>query len=413
MSNGAAHVIKPSDPAAAVNAQSQPRSDPPTTVHAAPPTTAVTRVEIAGRTVWQVIGAILLTIVLVNAARAAAGLLTMVALSFFFSLALDPAVRWLHDRTGWRRGAAVGVIYAAALLFTTFMVFIIVPAIGQLAARIAENGDEWIARVNRWTSENLGFPLNEGVSGGVVGAGEQTGEFAADAFGRLVGIASGGITLIFNLATIAMFTFYFTTDAPRVQRAVLRLFTPAAQQRIGWTWDQAIVQTGGYFYSRMILMVINATGFLLTMVIVGMPMSFALPLAVFAGFVSVFIPAVGTYIGAAIPILVTSAIQGLVAGVVVLGYALVYQQLENYVLSPRISSDTMSLNGGVAFGAALAGGAIAGPVGAFVALPVAALISAVASNYARSYDVVYRSEYQTAESEQAPAADRPEEATQP
>ncbi len=399
-----------------MDAQSPPRSDPPTTVHAsppAPPTTAVTRIEIAGRTVWQVIGAILLTIVLLNAARAAAGLLTMVALSFFFSLALDPAVRWLHNRYGWRRGAAVGVIYAMGLLVLLFMVFILVPALGQLAARIAENGDEWIARINEWTSENLGFPLNEGVSGGVVGAGEQTGEFAADAFGRLVGIASGGITLIFNLATIAMFTFYFTADAPRVQQAVLRLFNPAAQQRIGWTWDQAIVQTGGYFYSRMILMVINGTGFLLTMVIVGMPMSFALPLAVFAGFVSVFIPAVGTYIGAAIPILVTSAIQGLVAGVVVLGYSLVYQQLENYVLSPRISSDTMSLNGGVAFGAALAGGAIAGPVGAFVALPIAALISAVASNYARSYDVVYHSEYQTADPKQAPAADRPAEATQP
>ncbi|HEX6257572.1 MAG TPA: AI-2E family transporter [Euzebyales bacterium] len=373
----------------------------------------MTRVEVAGRTVWQVIGAILLTIVLLNAARAAAGLLTMVALSFFFSLAMDPAVRWLHNRYGWRRGAAVGVIYAVGLLVLLFMVFILAPAMGELAARIAENGDEWFARVNEWTSENLGFPLNEGVSGGVVGAGEQTGEFAADAFGRLVGIASGGITLIFNLATIAMFTFYFTAEAPGVQRAVLRLFTPAAQQRIGWTWDQAIVQTGGYFYSRMILMVINGTGFLLTMVIVGMPMSFALPLAVFAGFVSVFIPAVGTYIGAAIPILVTSAIQGLVAGVVVLGYALVYQQVENYVLSPRISSDTMSLNGGVAFGAALAGGAIAGPIGAFVALPVAALISAAASNYARSYDVVYHSEYQTAEPEQAPADDRPAEATQP
>jgi predicted PurR-regulated permease PerM len=59
----------------------------------------------------------------------------------------------------------------------------------------------------------------------------------------------------------------------------------------------------------------------------------------------------------------------------------------------------MSLNGGVAFGAALAGGAIAGPIGAFVALPVAALISSTITNYARSHDVVYRSEF---DDEQAP-----------
>jgi len=374
---------------------------------------SVTRVEIAGRTVWQVIGAILLTIVLLNAARAAAGLLTMVALSFFFSLALDPAVRSLHDRYGWRRGAAVGVVYALGLLFITFMVYILVPALGQLAAAIADNGDEWINRINTWTSQNLGFPVNTGVGDGVAGAGEQTGEFAANAFGTLAGIAAGGIALVFDLATIAMFTFYFTADAPRIQRAVLRLFTPAAQQRIGWTWDQAIVQTGGYFYSRIILMAINGTGFLLTMILVGVPMSLALPLAIFAGFVSEFIPAVGTYIGAAIPILITLALQGLVPALVVLGYALVYQQVENYVLSPRISADTMSLNGGVAFGAALAGGAIAGPIGAFVALPVAALISAVTSNYANSHDIVYHSEHDTAAPEPVAINDQHAQATQP
>ena len=96
-----------------------------------------------------------------------------------------------------------------------------------------------------------------------------------------------------------------------------------------------------------------------------------------------------------------ATLRGLVPALVVLGYALVYQQLENYWLSPRISSDTMSLNGGVAFGAALAGGAIGGPIGAFVALPVAALISASISNYARSYDVVYTSAYDDGDDEVA------------
>jgi hypothetical protein len=76
---------------------------------------------------------------------------------------------------------------------------------------------------------------------------------------------------------------------------------------------------------------------------------------------------------------------------VVLGYVLLYQQVENYWLSPKISANTMSLNGGVAFGAALAGGAIAGPMGAFTALPVAALISSFISNYIASHAVVYQS----------------------
>ena len=120
---------------------------------------------------------------------------------------------------------------------------------------------------------------------------------------------------------------------------------------------------------------------------------FALPLAVFIGFVSTFIPAVGTYIGAAIPILVVLAVQGLTAALILLAWVLVYQQIENIVLSPRISADTMELNGAVAFGAALAGGAIAGPIGAFMSLPVAALITAIVKNYGARYDVVYRIKY--------------------
>ena len=67
---------------------------------------------------------------------------------------------------------------------------------------------------------------------------------------------------------------------------------------------------------------------------------------------------------------------------------LAYQQLENYVLNPRISQKTMELNPGVAFAAAKAGGAIGGFIGAFFALPIAAIIQAFLSTYSQRYEVV-------------------------
>jgi predicted PurR-regulated permease PerM len=152
--------------------------------------------------------------------------------------------------------------------------------------------------------------------------------------------------------------------------------------------DEAIVQTGGYFYSRTLLMIVNAVGFFAVMVLVGLPVTLALPLAVFGGFVSVFIPVIGTYLGAAIPLLVTLAVEGLVAALIVLGYVLVYQVIENTWLSPRISAETMNLSGGLAFASALAGGSLAGPVGAFLALPTAALLVSFIDNYAKTYDVI-------------------------
>ena len=117
----------------------------------------------------------------------------------------------------------------------------------------------------------------------------------------------------------------------------------------------------------------------------------------FESFFATFIPAVGTYIGAAVPILIALALLGLPAALILLAFILVYQQIENYWLSPKLSAETMELNGGVAFGAALAGGAIAGPMGAFMALPVAALITAVITNVGQTYDVVYQSRFETDE----------------
>jgi predicted PurR-regulated permease PerM len=354
----------------------------------------IPQVRIAGYTIWQTIGAILATLALLWALDQASAIVGMVAISFFFSLALEPLVRKLVARFAWRRGAAVGVIYLAGFLFVFLMVAVLIPAIAALAESIGENGAQWIANINEFTEDTFGWTIADQVAANDLAEGAESGVagFSDEALGALLSGVSTGINLIFTLATVAMFTFYFTADGPRVQSAVLRLFSPRAQERIGWTWDQAIVQTGGYFYSRMILFFINGIGFFFTMVLVGVPTTLAIALAIFGGFVSVFIPAIGTYIGGAIPVLLTAAIQGLTAGLIVLGYVLAYQQLENYWLSPKISSGTMELNGGVAFGAALAGGAIAGPMGAFTALPVAALITAFLKNYVVSNELVYHSD---------------------
>ena len=123
------------------------------------------------------------------------------------------------------------------------------------------------------------------------------------------------------------------------------------------------------------------------------------------GFASQFIPAIGTYVGAAIPILVVLAVQGPARAVMLLVWVVAYQGVENTFLSPRLSAKTMQVNGAVAFGAALAGGAIAGPMGAFMALPFAALITAVVKNSGKRYEVVYQSPHGGA----APETGRPEE----
>jgi predicted PurR-regulated permease PerM len=351
--------------------------------------------EVSTRTLWKIVGVVVVVLVGFIVLDRARDLVAMLVISIFFSLALVPLVERLHQKRGWKRGAAVGAIYAGGALFMIVMVVFLVPMMVTVAQSIGDNWSTWMDNLNNWAQDTFNVSLSD--IGPASSAGEDAAGAAEDwgkqALGGFLGALSTGIGLVFSMMTIALFTFYFTVDYQRIQRLVLSWLPPHHQERLGWTWDQAVEQTGGYFYSRMILMVINGSGFFFTMVLVGLPVLFAIPLAIFAGFVSEFIPAVGTYIGGAIPVLLTLAVEGFAQALVVLGYVLIYQQIENYWLSPKLSAKTMTLNGGVAFGAALAGGAIGGPMGAFMALPVAALITSFLTHYRKPQEVVYHSIY--------------------
>ena len=320
------------------------------------------------------------------------GLVLMLVVSVFFTLALTPGVNYLHAQRGWRRGAAVAVIYVAGVVAVLVMVVLVVPAIAKVGGQISGSGTQWMTSLDTWTSSKLGFHIvgKQAYKDGVVTVGEFLKQWAGKLLPAAGKVVSSGAALVFKLATIGLFTFYLTADFPRLQRALLSWFKPGQQERLGWTVDQSIKQVGGYLYSRLLLTVINGLGFVAVMIAVGVPTGLAIPLAVFGGFVSEFIPSVGTYIGGAVPAVLTLALAGPVPALIVIAYIVVYQQIENYWLSPRISAKTMELNGGLAFGAAIAGGALFGPIGAFMALPVAALIVAVVQNYRHAYPVFYR-----------------------
>ncbi len=355
----------------------------------------VTQVVITTSTLWRGVGVILATMAGLWAVNQARELTSMLVISLFFALALVPGVNHLHQKRGWKRGAAVGFIYLAGILVLALLTLVLIPNIGQLAERIGQDGTRWLTSLDRWTSDTFGIHIVSAQASrdAAVTTKEFLGQWSDKLIGAASDVVSTGVGFVFSVATIATFTFYIAADFPRLLRGFLSWFSPARQQRLGWTIDESITQVGGYLYSRLLLTAINGLGFFAVMVAVGVPVGPAIPLAIFGGFVSEFIPGIGTYIGGAIPIALTLAIQGPVPALIVLGYVLVYQQIENYWLSPKISAKTMELNAGLAFGSALAGGALFGPMGAFMALPVAALICSFIKNYRHGHEVVYRSPY--------------------
>ncbi|HRY08698.1 MAG: AI-2E family transporter [Actinobacteria bacterium] len=340
--------------------------------------------------IWRVVIVLLVTALLIVMALKARNLLSMLFIAGFFGIAMEPAVNHLHMKRGMKRGAATGLVFVVSATFLLVLVFVMIPGLVAVAGELSNSLKGAIPKINDQFGTT--FPTSK-TDPAFATAEENVKNWLQDHATDLMGFAGNTIGLMFQFFTIAMFAFYFAADAPQIRRAILRKFAPEQQQRLGWAWDTAIEQTGGYLYSRLLLMVINGGLFFFVMLLVGVSWTIALPMAIFEGFVAEFIPAVGTYIGAAVPILFTLVIQGLTAAVILLIWTLIYQQLENYFLSPKISAKTMEINGGVAFGAAIAGGAIGGPMLAFMSLPIAALITSFVKNFSRRYPLTYFSPY--------------------
>ena len=316
--------------------------------------------------------------------------LTMIGIALFLSFALEPAVDYLASR-GWKRGAATGLIFVILFAAIVLLVALIVPAVISGFNQLVQNAPALVDRLSNWLRP-LGIKLStDQLIQKLQENAQQVISSATNVAGTVFGIASSLIGGLFRWATIGLFTFYFVAQGPQFRRALLSRMRPERQARVLFVWEQAIQQTGGYFYSRLLLAVINGSGMYLTLRLTNVP--FAAPLAIFEGLVAEFIPIVGTYIGGAVPILVAflaaaTSLASPAAGLWAVGYVLVYQQIENYILSPRITAKTMSLHPAVAFAAALIGGALGGLFMAFLALPVAGVIQASVKEWSKSYDVV-------------------------
>jgi predicted PurR-regulated permease PerM len=258
------------------------------------------------------------------------------------------------------------------------MVPLVIDQVQELIQRVPD----WLEEASVYTERWFDFELtSQEILEDVAGAQANISEIATN-------VASVGallLGLVFQVLTIGLFTFYLVAEGPKFRRAVCSLLPPRRQHEILAAWDVAIDKTGGYLYSRLLLAVINAGFSFIVLQALGVP--FALPLAIWQGFVSQFIPVVGTYIAAAIPLLV-ALLEDPWSAFFFLIFVVVYQQIENYFLAPRITARTMQLHPAVAFGAALAGGAISGLIGAFMALPAAAVIQATVSTYLKRHEVV-------------------------
>ena len=192
--------------------------------------------------------------------------------------------------------------------------------------------------------------------------------------------------MLFDLVTVVVFGFYFAADGPNFFRT-LASWMPQRAQRVFITVSEiTIAKTGGYVVSKIVLAALSALFHGIFFFAIGVP--YWLPFALFVGITAQFVPLVGTYIGVAL----ARAGHGLrpVRGrrSRIVAFAAVYQQIETYFFTPRVSKKTMDINPAIALAAVFVGAAVWGPLGALIGIPLAAAGVAIIDTYKRSYELI-------------------------
>jgi predicted PurR-regulated permease PerM len=301
----------------------------------------------------------------------------LVLMAAVLAIGLDPAVRSM-ERRGQTRGRAVTLIFLGALaivvLFASLVIPRLVSQVGDLADNIPGYVDELSTRddaIGRYVREN---DVAERLQSFV----EELPDKITNSFGTIVGVAGRVGSVIFNTVTVAILTIYFMLSLPRMRRTAAIGFAPGARQRAEDVMDQAISRIGGYVAGILTTASIagsSALVFFSILSVFGVGIPFAVPLAVFSG-IAGLVPAVGAYIGAA-PAVIVGFFQSGLTGVLILAYFVVYQQVENYVVQPRIMKNAVNLSPAAVIISTLVFGSLVGFAGAVLALPAAATIKVV------------------------------------
>jgi predicted PurR-regulated permease PerM len=295
--------------------------------------------------------------------------LTLIVVALFLALGLEPAVAWLEAK-GLRRGVAVMIVFLGVIgIFSGFM-SAIVPIVVNQATELTKAAPDLVAAVEKasWVQtldreygviESISSQLQQRLA---------NGDTAMQLFGGVYGAGAAVVSGAFSTFTVLVLTLYFTASLRSMREAAYRLVPSSRRPRVRLLVDEILRRIGGYVAGQVSVATINGIFTFILLSVLGLPFA-----AVLAITVALFglIPLVGATIGA-ILIVVVALFQSWQYALIVIIYYLVYQQIENYIIAPRIMARTVSVPGAVAVIAALAGGSVLGVLGALIAIPVAA-----------------------------------------
>ena len=296
------------------------------------------------------------------------GILLLIITSFVLAIGFQPAIGWF-ERRGMRRGLGLAVVLMSLLVVFGGLLALAVPQILSQAGEMLEELPALIEQLQE--GDGLVARL-----AGMIDVDRITTEGASDptAAIEVVGSVAG---FVFNLLTVLLVTPYFALSMPGLKRWLVRLLRPKHREDFLKVLGDSTDLMANFIVGNLIVSVVAGVVTWVGLSLIGVP--YALALAAWVA-ITDLIPVLGALLGAAgvAAIAIVESPDALLWSMLLL---LAYQQVENFLIAPRVMNRAVDLNPATVIIALMVGGSLAGLVGALLALPLAALIKVVVDEY--------------------------------
>jgi predicted PurR-regulated permease PerM len=331
------------------------------------------------RSVLLVIGLLVASFITLKILWISRHVLSWVFIALFLALALNPAVDRLERKLG-RRGAATGVVSVATLAAIALIGWLFVPTLVDQVNSFAHKVPDYIDDLTKGRGR-LGFletkyhlvdkarkALREGGASKLFGLS-----------GTALAVARGIVNAVLAIVTIAFMTFFMLLEGRNWIDSFFSLLKPESRERWRGVGHDIYRTVGGYVSGNLLISLIAGGSTAIVLAIMGVPYAIALGLIV--GILDL-IPLAGATI-AAIIVGAVAFLHSVTAGIVVVAFFIVYQQVENHVLKPVVYGKTVQLSPLAVLISVLIGAELAGVLGALAAIPVAGSLQVVFLDWLR------------------------------
>jgi predicted PurR-regulated permease PerM len=327
------------------------------------------------RAVLSVIGVIVAAAAVLEVLLVARGVIIWILIAVFLALALNPAVEWLQAHGISRRGAAVGLTYVGALLAIVAIGALFVPTLVTEVNDFAQAVPDYVEDLTKGRGR-LGFlerdyHIVERIRDAVETRGA-SGVLGLS--GTALSVTRSVVTAVVAVLTIAFLTLFMLLEGPAWVERFLGLLPEEQQPRWRAVGQDIYRVVGGYVAGNLVISLIAGIASTLVLLVLGIQYAVALGLLVA---LLDLVPLAGATIAAVLVSTVAFIDEGLVKGLIVIAFFVLYQQFENHVLQPLVYGRTVQLSPLAVLIAVLIGAELAGVIGALGAIPVAGTIQVI------------------------------------